>query len=82
LVVVAAVLQARSGLLSARLIAGAGLLFAYECAFIPGPPLNARLSDIYAMARQGWRAPWSAKIINAAAFVLLVSGIYLQLHRR
>lgn len=77
-----AILQAIKGPLSARFFAAGSLLMAYELAFVPSPPLNARLSDIYAMARQGWRMSWPTKIRGAALFVLMVTSTYLQFHGR
>lgn len=79
---VGAVAQAISGPLSARVLAAGLLLAAYDIAFIPSPPLNLRLSEIYAMARRGWRMRWSSKILGAATFVLVVTSAYLQLQGR
>ena len=70
------------GPLSSRILAAGLLLSAYELAFVPSPPLNLRLSEIYAMARQGWRMSWPSKIRGAATFVLVVTSIYLQWHGR
>lgn len=82
LLVVGAVFDAVTGPLSARVLSAAGVLIAYDLAFLPSPPLNLRLRDIYAMARQGWRMCWTSKILSAAVIVLVVTSVYLQLQGR
>lgn len=77
-----AVFGAIRGPLSARVMAVAMLISAYDFAFLPSPPLNLRLRDIYAMARQGWRMSWTSKILSAAVIVLVVTSVYLQLQGR
>ncbi len=79
---VGAVFEAIHGPLSARVLSAALVLVAYDLAFIPSPPLNVRLQDIYAMARRGWRMSWTSKILSAAVLVLMVTSVYLQLQGR
>lgn len=78
LVAVLGIAQISLGALSDKLMGAAVVAFSIELAFIPGPPLNLRLGEVYALARSGWRAPWSAKLLGAAGFVFLVSGLYLK----
>lgn len=73
-----AVFAAIRGPLSARFLAAGISLSAYDLAFIPSPPLNLRLNEIYAMARQGWRMSWTSKILTAASWILLTTSFYLQ----
>jgi hypothetical protein len=80
--VVIAVFDAIVGPLSSRILAAGLLLSAYDFAFVPSPPLNLRLSEIYSMARQGWRMSWPSKIRGATVFVLVVTSFYLKLQGR
>lgn len=77
LICVTALFPAIHGPLSARFLAAGMFLSAYDLAFIPSPPLNVKLSDIYAMARKGWRMSWTSKILSAVSWVLLVTSFYL-----
>jgi hypothetical protein len=68
--------------LSSRLNMCGMLLFAWDFAFTPSPSLRTPLRDIYKMARQGWRMPWSSKLATMAAVVLLIAGQYFAFHGR
>jgi hypothetical protein len=70
------------GPLSSRLFGAGMLIAAYDLAFVPSPPLNLRLSEIYAMSRKGWRMSWSTKILTAISWILLITAGYLKLRGR
>jgi hypothetical protein len=81
-IVVVSILNAWRGPESSRLMACVGLIFAYDLAFIPSPPFNVTLREVYARARAGWRMPWISKLLSAAAIILMVTSFYLLLHGR
>ena len=68
--------------LSSRLDMCGMLLFAWDIAFTPSPSLRTPLRDIYKMARQGWRTPWSSKLATTAAVAFLIAGQYFAFHGR
>jgi hypothetical protein len=76
--VIIAVTTAAAGPLSARFTAAGLVLFAIDLAFIPSPSFHLTLREIYGQARGGWRMPWKAKLLSAAAFILLATGFYLM----
>ena len=78
MIFIMSIFEAIHGPLSARFLAAGMSIAAYDLAFTPSPPLNLRLGEIYAMARQGWRMPWSSKILSAISWVLLITSFYLQ----
>lgn len=73
-----AIFEAIKGPLSARFFAAGLLLVAWDFAFIPSPPMNTRLGDVYAMARKGWRSPWSSKLLMAASWICWITSLCLQ----
>jgi hypothetical protein len=62
--------------LSSRLNMCGMLLFAWDIAFTPSPSLRTPMRDIYKMAREGWRMPWSSKLVSMAAVALMIAGKY------
>ena len=65
---------------STRVLGAAVLLGAWDLAFLPSPPFNLTLGQIYQQARQGWRMSRMARIIHYVSFGLVVLSIYLQAH--
>jgi hypothetical protein len=68
--------------LSTRLNMCAGLLLAWDMAFTPGPSLRTPLREVYRMARQGWRTPWSSKLVTVLSIALLIAGTYFMFKGR
>ena len=68
--------------LSVRLNMCATLLIAWDLAFTPGPPIGTPLRDVYQMARQGWRTPWTSKLATVMSIALLIAGTYYMFKGR
>ncbi len=68
--------------LSSRLSMCAGLLIAWEMAFTPSPPLRTPLREVYRMAREGWRTPWSSKLATVLSIALLIASTYFLFQGR
>lgn len=73
-----AIFELMQGPLSARFFAAGLLMIAWDFAFVPSPPMNTPLRDVYAMARKGWRMPWTSKILMAGSWVCWITSVYLQ----
>jgi hypothetical protein len=82
LVAVAVVNAYLDDALSVRLNMCATLLISWNLAFTPGPPIATPLREVYRMARQGWRTPWTSKLATALSIALLIAGTYFMFKGR